>query len=234
MRKCHDGKDQSRDGCIIARHLMLSHIPHCARAARGHATAALPKSGMTLRRLMQLPIEDKALSKGSVVRHSKIAPPMTLWLNRVEVSRGRTSTYFGYIWKAALHSYQQKIGGSYCAGVPTSDLALRALRHSSKPCTTTKNEGTNSTARQVEAIMPVNTVMPMEMRALAPAPLASTSGSTPRIKANEVITMGRKRARAASTAASKIALPSARCSRANSTMRMAFLADSAISSTSPI
>jgi hypothetical protein len=82
--------------------------------------------------------------------------------------------------------------------------------------------------------MPVNTVMPIDLRAPAPAPLASTSGATPRMKANEVMRMGRNRARAPSTADSTTALPSARISRATSTIRMAFLADSAISSTSPI
>jgi hypothetical protein len=41
-----------------------------------------------------------------------------------------------------------------------------------------KNVGTNSTARQVEAIMPENTVMPIDLRALAPAPVAITSGTT--------------------------------------------------------
>ena len=40
----------------------------------------------------------------------------------------------------------------------------------------TKNDGTSSTARQVDATMPENTVMPIEARALAPAPVASTSG----------------------------------------------------------
>ena len=99
---------------------------------------------------------------------------------------------------------------------------------------TTKNDGTNNTARQVEAIMPLNTVMPIDLRALAPAPVASTSGSTPRMKANEVIRMGRNRARAASIAASTIGLPAARISRATSTIRIAFLADSAISRISPI
>ena len=49
----------------------------CARAASGHATAALPRSAMKLRRLMR-----QSLPKGSVVRHSKIASPMTLWVNR--------------------------------------------------------------------------------------------------------------------------------------------------------
>ena len=48
--------------------------------------------------------------------------------------------------------------------------------------------------------MPENTVMPIDLRALAPAPLATTSGATPRMKANDVIRIGRNRARAASTA----------------------------------
>ena len=56
--------------------------------------------------------------------------------------------------------------------------------------------------------MPQNTAMPIERRAAAPAPVARTSGSTPRMKAKEVMTIGRNRSRAASTAASRIALPS--------------------------
>ena len=83
--------------------------------------------------------------------------------------------------------------------------------------------------------MPLKTVMPIDLRALAPAPLATTSGATPRMKANEVIRIGRKRARAASTAASRIGLPSfTRCSRATSTIRIAFLADKAMSRIRPI
>ena len=63
--------------------------------------------------------------------------------------------------------------------------------------------------------MPLNTVMPIDLRALAPAPVATTSGATPRMKANDVIRIGRRRSRAASTAASRIALPSiSRLSRA--------------------
>ena len=83
--------------------------------------------------------------------------------------------------------------------------------------------------------MPVNTVMPIDLRALAPAPVASTSGTTPRMKANDVMRIGRKRARAASTAASSDGLAVVtRNSRATSTIRMAFLADSAISRMRPI
>src|SRR5215467_9586566 len=88
---------------------------------------------------------------------------------------------------------------------------------------TTKNVGTNSTARQVDAIMPENTVMPIDLRALAPAPVAATNGATPRMKANDVIKIGRKRERAAATADSSRGCPSrTRNSRAISTIRIAF------------
>ena len=83
--------------------------------------------------------------------------------------------------------------------------------------------------------MPLNTAMPIDLRALAPAPVARTSGSTPKMKAKEVMRMGRKRARAASTADSRMGLPSnTRRSRATYTIRMAFLAERAINSTRPI
>jgi hypothetical protein len=64
--------------------------------------------------------------------------------------------------------------------------------------------------------------------------VASTSGTTPKMKANEVIKMGRNRVHAASSAASAMGLPSRRRrSLATSTIRMAFFAESAISSTRP-
>src|SRR6476469_6652402 len=68
---------------------------------------------------------------------------------------------------------------------------------SDQRCSTTYNAGTNRTAMQVDASMPLNTVMPIDLRAAAPAPVANTRGSTPRMKAIDVITMGRKRFRAA-------------------------------------
>jgi hypothetical protein len=55
--------------------------------------------------------------------------------------------------------------------------------------------------------MPENTVIPMTLRTSAPAPLESTSGTTPAIKATEVITIGRSRRRQASIAASTIPRP---------------------------
>jgi hypothetical protein len=89
-------------------------------------------------------------------------------------------------------------------------------------------------ANAVAAIMPAKTAVPNERRAPAPAPLAITRGTTPRMKANEVMRIGRSRIRAASTAASTIDRPSSRRSLANSTMRMAFFAARPISVTIPI
>ena len=50
--------------------------------------------------------------------------------------------------------------------------------------------------------MPKNTAVPSDCRISAPAPVAITSGTTPRMKAKDVIRIGRSRVRAAWTAAS--------------------------------
>ena len=81
--------------------------------------------------------------------------------------------------------------------------------------------------------MPPKTTVPMACWLAAPAPPATMRGTTPRMKAKEVMTMGRKRRRVASTAASVMDMPSARSSRANSTTRMAFLLARAIINTRP-
>ena len=47
--------------------------------------------------------------------------------------------------------------------------------------------------RNVAAIMPPKTVVPTERRLMRPAPCARTSGRTPRMKASEVIRIGRRR-----------------------------------------
>src|SRR5579872_6334416 len=74
----------------------------------------------------------------------------------------------------------------------------------------------------VTPIMPLNTAVPSERRISAPAPVARTSGTTPRMKAKEVIVMGRRRNRDASTAASARDLPP-RCNCwANSAGRLVF------------
>src|ERR1700687_2802245 len=88
--------------------------------------------------------------------------------------------------------------------------------------------------RLVAAIMPPNTVVPTETRPAAPAPRATTSGTTPRMNASEVIRMGRSRMRAASMAASTMLIPFSRSCSANSTIKIAFLLDSPINITRPI
>ena len=82
--------------------------------------------------------------------------------------------------------------------------------------------------------MPLNTATPSATRISAPAPLASTSGTTPRMKAKEVIRIGRSRSLDASTVASKAVLPSSCSCLANSTIRMAFLLARPTSTTRPI
>ena len=84
------------------------------------------------------------------------------------------------------------------------------------------------------AIMPPNTAVPTARWVAAPAPEAMTSGTRPRMKAKEVIMTARKRRPAAVVAAVTMSLPCARSSMANSMIRMAFLAASAISTTMPI
>ena len=86
----------------------------------------------------------------------------------------------------------------------------------------------------VTPIMPLNTAVPSDRRISAPAPVATIRGTTPMMKANEVITIGRIRSRDASRAASKRGLPSLCSCWANSTTRMAFLHASPTSTTRPI
>ncbi len=81
---------------------------------------------------------------------------------------------------------------------------------------------------KVAVSMPPMTAMPISFWLADPALLAMASGRTPRRNAMEVIRIGRILSRAASTAASSAERPSSCSSRANSTMRMAFLAPSPI------
>ena len=107
-----------------------------------------------------------------------------------------------------------RLSASRCRSLP-----LNRLR------TTTKNTGTKNTASAVPVIMPPSTPVPMARWLAEPAPVASTSGSTPRPKASEVITIGRKRRCAAASADSITPLPCACRSFANSMIRIAFFAD---------
>ena len=56
--------------------------------------------------------------------------------------------------------------------------------------------------KAVTPIMPLKTAVPSERRISAPAPSASTSGTTPRMNAKAVMMIGRSRSRQASTVAS--------------------------------
>ena len=82
--------------------------------------------------------------------------------------------------------------------------------------------------------MPAKTAVPRDWRISAPAPVATTSGATPRMKASDVIRIGRSRRRAALTAAAAGLLPASCAWRANSTIRIAFFAASPTSTTKPI
>jgi len=81
--------------------------------------------------------------------------------------------------------------------------------------------GTASRLMTVEISMPAKTVVPMTRRLMAPAPVATIRGITPRMKEKAVIRTARNRRRAASMAASKMEqFFSSRCVLANSTIRM--------------
>ena len=82
--------------------------------------------------------------------------------------------------------------------------------------------------------MPENTATPMACRISAPAPLENTRGTTPMMNANDVMRMGRSRMRQASSAASTVERPRSCSSRANSTIRMAFLQARPTSTRNPI
>ena len=73
--------------------------------------------------------------------------------------------------------------------------------------------------------MPPITPVPRTCRLDEPAPEPSTIGSVPRMNANEVMSIGRKRRWAAASAASTAVLPCACRSLANSMIRIAFFAD---------
>src|SRR5260370_18998871 len=87
--------------------------------------------------------------------------------------------------------------------------------------------------KKVTPIMPARPAVPRVRRISAPAPWAINSGNTPRTNANDVMRIGRSRTRAASMAASNRDAPSCCRSRANSTIRMAFLAARPTSTTNP-
>ena len=60
-----------------------------------------------------------------------------------------------------------------------------------------KKNGTRIIPNVMENIIPKKTPVPIDCRLAEPGPLANTIGSMPKIKAKEVMTMGRNRWRAA-------------------------------------
>ncbi len=92
--------------------------------------------------------------------------------------------------------------------------------------TTTKNTGTKKIAGIVAVTIPPITPVPTAFCAPEPAPELITSGITPRMNARDVIRIGRRRIRTASSVASISPLPSFSIrSLANSTINIAFFAD---------
>ena len=84
------------------------------------------------------------------------------------------------------------------------------------------------------ASMPPITTVPRTCREMAPAPVAVHKGTQPRMNANAVIKIGRNLTFAPDRAASINVLPFSCSTLANSTIRMAFLADRPMSMTRPI
>ncbi len=80
----------------------------------------------------------------------------------------------------------------------------------------------------VAASIPTMTTVPRIRLETAPAPVAIQSGEDPRMKAKDVIRIGRRRKRAPSSAASSKSRPFSNSAFANSTIRIAFFAASPI------
>ncbi len=83
-------------------------------------------------------------------------------------------------------------------------------------------------------IIPPITPVPMACWLAELAPVAIASGTTPRMNASEVMMIGRKRRRAASSVASIRSWPSSYRLLANSMIRIAFFADRPMMVISPI
>ena len=71
----------------------------------------------------------------------------------------------------------------------------------------TKKNGTSTIPMVTATIIPKNTPVPIACRLAEPGPVANTIGSIPRINANDVIRIGRKRNCAACMADSITSLP---------------------------
>src|SRR5690606_771981 len=116
----------------------------------------------------------------------------------------RFSNHHGVFWSEGCPTSGQAtaagaaVVGAACAACAPSNRG-RVLKMDRM---TTKNVGTKITASGVAANIPPNTPKPTAFWLAAPAPVAIASGTTPRMKAKDVMRIGRKRSRAASTVAS--------------------------------
>ena len=118
-----------------------------------------------------------------------IKPPIATTDSRIRV---RSQDGGGWLTCArCVRTFGGVIGAGACA-----------LREKRRPSTNAKLPGMINTPRNVAISMPQNTAVPMTFCAPEPAPLASMSGTTPRMNAKAVIKIGRKRRRADSSAAS--------------------------------
>ena len=110
------------------------------------------------------------------------------------------------------------------AGRPSDQVLADPRRGHERRRTRVKNTGTKKTPISVDDNMPPSTPMPMAFCAPEPAPVASASGSTPSMKASEVMMIGRIRMRAACRTPRPGPCPAPPGRVANSTIRIAFLA----------
>ena len=87
--------------------------------------------------------------------------------------------------------------------------------------------------KPVAVIIPTSTAVPSAFCAPAPAPLLNASGSTPRIKHRDVIMIGRRRIREASSVAATRSLPPLCNALANPTIKIEFFVTNPINIIKP-
>src|SRR4029077_5652083 len=107
-----------------------------------------------------------------------------------------------WLWKVIDH-----VAGSVVGGVLVGGASVLGSRPAAKRCITKNVPGIKKRGFAGAAIFPPMTVEPRMRRATAPEPLANHKGISPKMKAKEVIRIGRRRKRAPSSAASSSVSP---------------------------
>src|SRR5262249_49187257 len=105
---------------------------------------------------------------------------------------------------AQLDSLERCASCCLCCAISSRSSSVERFSHGLPSVISLKKSGMKKMARKVAASMPPMTPVPTACRAPAPAPIEMASGSTPRMKASDVIRIGRKRRRAASRAAADV------------------------------